>query len=216
MVGFLMRCKYVGRIFVAFILALWAGIVGAGFIGLLLYANRPSPQGARCDSWPDASQILTDPDRLTLVVFIHPRCPCSRATLDELEKLSARLGHQVKIHVLFPRPESTPADWERTGHWKFASSIPDVTVQVDVGGVEAKRFGAKASGQVLLFDRAKRLRFRGGITIARGHAGEAAGSIAILSFVRSGAASRDECPVFGCALLDLAMQSNEGSEPCCK
>ena len=45
----------------------------------------------------------------------------------------------------------------------------------DDDGAEARRFGAETSGQTLLYDARGALAFSGGITGARGHAGDNAG-----------------------------------------
>jgi hypothetical protein len=78
--------------------------------------------------------------------------------------------------------------------------MPGVRVFVDRDGAEAKRFGVATSGQVLFYDAQRRLRFTGGITAGRGHAGDNAGADAIVSLVDHGTTVEPETPVFGCAL----------------
>jgi hypothetical protein len=83
-------------------------------------------------------------------------------------------------------------------------AIPGVPSVDDEGGVEAKRFGVATSGHVLLFDRAGRLLFSGGITPARGHEGDSLGRDALIERLAgtrtiSGPATS---PVFGCPLAN--------------
>ena len=53
-----------------------------------------------------------------------------------------------------------------------------------------------------LYDAGGQLRFSGGITPARGHAGDNAGRSAIVALVESASSAPVETPVFGCSLLD--------------
>jgi hypothetical protein len=99
-------------------------------------------------------------------------------------------------------PQDAPADWHDTDLLDSATRIPGVKALVDEDGIEAARFGAATSGQVVLYDQDARLLFRGGITQSRGHVGANAGSDAIESLVNKGAADRDDSLVFGCPLFD--------------
>ena len=96
-------------------------------------------------------------------------------------------------------PPGLDSSWAKTDLWHSASSIPGVRVFMDHDGAEARRFGVATSGQALLYDAQGRLQFAGGITPGRGHAGDNAGSEAIVSRVKLHSAGRSDTPVFGCA-----------------
>jgi hypothetical protein len=83
-----------------------------------------------------------------------------------------------------------------------------VQPQADPDGAEAKRFGAETSGFVVLYNPAGRLLFRGGITIARGHAGNNPGANAIVALVNGEPPATRQTPVFGCGLLDQCTANN--------
>lgn len=139
-------------------------------------------------------------------MLTHPKCPCSRASIGELAKLLARVDGKLDAHVVMLRPEAFPPGWEKTDLWRSAAAIPGVTVWTDAGGVEAARFGAETSGQVYLYDPGARLRYRGGITAARGHAGDNTGSEAVMRLVQAAATenyAQHEGKVFGCALRSI-------------
>jgi hypothetical protein len=53
----------------------------------------------------------------------------------------------------------------------------------------------------VLYDSAGNLLFRGGITSARGHAGDNAGRAAVVSLLTSDEAEGRDTPVFGCPLF---------------
>jgi hypothetical protein len=91
-----------------------------------------------------------------------------------------------------------------------AARIPGVMVAVDEDGLESERFGARTSGQVMLYGADGRLLFKGGLTAFRGHMGDSAGFQRILSLVRSGKADQATSAVFGCRLSDKACPVSEG------
>ena len=135
-------------------------------------------------------------------MLAHPHCPCTRASIEELSKLMARVRSPVAAHVLFLKPAGFPGDWGQTDLRRSAASIPGVVVLEDDDGAEARRFRAATSSQVLLYDAGGRLLFSGGITGSRGHSGDNAGRSAVESFLNDGAAERAETFVFGCPLFD--------------
>ena len=91
-----------------------------------------------------------------------------------------------------------------TDLWRRAAAIKGVTVVQDSEGVEAERFHAATSGYTLLYGSDGRLLFSGGITGARGHAGDNAGRSAIAALLTAEGAPTGTTPVFGCSLLGSA------------
>ncbi|MFB1481591.1 RedB protein [Corallococcus sp. RDP092CA] len=140
------------------------------------------------------------PGAWTLLVFLHPRCPCSRATLSELARLLDREGGRLATRVFVWAPREAPPGFERSELWTRAAALPGARVVADVDGQAARELGARTSGQVVLFSPDGVARFSGGITPARGHEGESAGGRAIRDLLRSDAARPLAAPVFGCAL----------------
>lgn len=185
-------------------LAAWAVLVTAGFFALWRYkaaAAAPSQAGPPA-AWPASSGLRPAPDRATLVLFAHPKCACTHATVTELARLMAREHERVEARVAVVRPAEVPADWDDTELIARAAAIPGASVSRDEGGVEAARFGVKASGHVVVYDRGGRRLFSGGITSSRGHEGESFGTQRIHSLLTTGAADRGDAPVFGCAFDD--------------
>jgi hypothetical protein len=135
-------------------------------------------------------------------MFAHPRCPCTHASIAELERLIARVPRLPDIRVILLKPEDQPEDWAKTDLWRKASSIPGVAVILDIDGIETRRFQAKTSGITLFYDAASRLQFEGGITAARGHEGDNSGRAALENLLQKGASATVNTPVFGCALFE--------------
>jgi hypothetical protein len=183
-------------------LTLWLLVVGVGLSVLLGYENTPAVAAKPLASWPADSQIQREPDRPTLVMLVHPHCPCTRASIGELALLMAQTQGRLAAYVLFLKPAGFSENWEKTDLWQSAVGIPGVKPIIDYEGVEASRFKATTSGQSALYDVEGRLLFSGGITIARGHAGDNPGRSAIVSLVNTRIAEQTETPVFGCPLFD--------------
>ncbi len=188
--------------FACCLLLAWVSASVGGLIWLWDYAAAPGPADQAPARWPPGSQIVPAADRPTLVMFAHPKCPCTRASIAELARAMAVCGDRVAAHVVFFKPGRTGPDWEHTDLWQAAASIPGVRVSVDPDRREAERFAARTSGQVVLYDAAGGLLFQGGITGARGHEGDNAGRDAVVELVTGGQSPVRQTRVFGCALSD--------------
>jgi hypothetical protein len=177
--------------------------VGAGLAVLLNYENRPGVPAAPPARWPASSLLERATGRATLVMLLHPACPCSRASIEELDRLMARANGLVTVHALFFKPREFADGWERTELWQRAAAIPGVHVRQDADGLEAGLFRAATSGQVVLYDAEGALLFSGGITPSRGHSGDSDGRQAVLALLTANAApTQARTPVFGCSLRD--------------
>jgi len=177
----------------------WAATVFTGMILLWRYKATPGPAADAPSMWPDASSVKRVVGRPTLVMFAHPHCPCTRASLAELATLMSGRTDLTAI-VLFAKPEGTPSAWEQGELWDKAARIAGVTPMLDDRGVEAARFGSKVSGQTMLYDASGRLLFSGGITGSRGHVGDNIGRTRIAALLSTGHADRNGSHVYGCAL----------------
>lgn len=181
--------------------ALWLFMISTGVGVLWDYESTPGVAAAAPDRWPDGSRIKRASDRATLVMLAHPHCPCTRASIGELSRLMTQAQGRVTAYVLFVKPPNSADGWEQTDLSASAAAIPGVSVVRDDEGVEASRFHAATSGQTMLYDTGGKLLFSGGITSARGHAGDNAGRTAIVSLLTAGGAGQQETPVYGCPLF---------------
>lgn len=184
-----------------FATSLWLLLVVGAMTFLAAYSNTPGTAGVAPTRWPSDSQIARDPSRPTLVLLAHPQCPCTNATLGELELLMAQTQGKVSVHVVFVRPQGVTEDWVKSDLWRKASAIRGVTIEIDNGNVEARRFHVETSGEALLYGSDGRLLFAGGITLSRGHSGDNPGRTAITALINRGWADENTTPVFGCSLF---------------
>lgn len=178
----------------------WLAVLATGFGIVVDHAFTPGVSAAAAALRPDAEDRGSSP-LPELELFLHPHCPCSKATLGELARLLAHCQGRLAVTIHFLRPAEAPVGWERTELWDEAAALPGVRVLVDQGGAEAARHGARTSGQVLLYDQGGALVFSGGITAARAHEGDNLGRTAIEAFALRGERSTATTPVFGCGLV---------------
>lgn len=186
--------------------AIAIGLAGA-FIGVVFamtsmwrYESAAGPADATPPVWPAASSLPRIEGTSTVVLFAHPRCPCTRASISELAKIMAHEGKDVRVFVAF-RGTDDPK-FVQTDSWDSAKAIPGVQVLEDRDGVEMRRFGALTSGHVVVYDADDNLRFSGGITGARGHVGDNAGASTVAKLIMGARGEQHDTPVFGCALHD--------------
>jgi hypothetical protein len=179
----------------------WLGATGWGMWRLAAYSLAPGSQGVAPQHWPADSKVAGNSSGFTAVVALHPECPCSQATLEELDSIVAQGGGRLHVQVLFAVLPGLPPV-EDSALWKRASRIAGVGLIKDAAGAEARRFGVRTSGETRLYGPDGRLLFRGGITGARGHVGDNPGQTAIVTLLtqRLPAATPVAMPVFGCAL----------------
>jgi hypothetical protein len=179
----------------------WVSFVAIGFLVLAKEEFTPVKAVSQVALFPRNCALHLVSDKPTLVLFAHPHCPCTRASLHELGSLLAQTQNRVSAIVIFTIPDGVPAGWEQGDLWNSATTIPSLQVISDPGGREAHRFNVEGSGHVLLYAPSGKLLFSGGITASRGHEGDNVGRSAVVSFILEGHASVSQTPVFGCSLL---------------
>jgi hypothetical protein len=189
---------------------LWFAAVAGGASIALHYANTPGPAGSALRVWPAGSGIERVSGHSVLLVFVHPECPCSRATLGELAILMAQIGpagrEKLTPYVVFSAPSAVSGVWSETELWKDAAAIPQVRIVRDRNGLEARNFRALTSGHTLLYGSDGRLLFAGGITASRGHVGWNEGLEVLTASIHDGSPRLRARPVFGCSLLGEEMR----------
>jgi hypothetical protein len=189
---------------VAIALAVWLPGVTYGFSVLWRYSMTPGHPASPPAKWPLQVSLQRNPTEATLLMFAHPQCGCSRASLGELAIIMAHAQEKISANVFFYVPHDEPIDWAKTDLWETAEKIPGVTVIADTGNNYAARFGVFTSGQTLVYDSNGRLIFNGGITASRGHSGDNYGRDAIIALLQDHLAKLTPppviSPVFGCSL----------------
>ncbi len=190
--------------------SLWLVAIPVGTFILMKYEYTPGVANISGNHWPGDSQIALSKDSPTLVMFAHPHCPCTRASIAELARLIAHCKTPPKAYVLFISPKSMPLDWEKTDLWHSAQNIPGVTVLSDKNGIEANRFNSLTSGQTLIYNAKGQLIFSGGITASRGQEGDNAGLNSAIAALQVNPLKNQTTLVFGCSLVNANNKCSNG------
>jgi hypothetical protein len=178
---------------------LWTATIGAMVHAIRRFESTPGRGADALDSWPAASRIPRAAGEWRLVMLIHPHCSCSRASMSELERIIEKSPRSLRTYIVVYRPSDFAQGWEKTDVFMAASRLPRTRIVLDQDGHEARLFHGFTSGQTYLYDGDGKLRFSGGITLLRGHAGFNSGSAEVMHIVRSNTGSGTH-PVFGCAI----------------
>ncbi len=208
-----LRTSRVRRVCSVVACILWSAAITVGTLYGYRYEMTPAETNTVEKQWPALSECELAADSPTLLMFVHPRCPCSRSSLSELAILLTHCPDHVNVQVVFIAPESVPKDWAETDLWESAANIPGVVRRLDRGGTEHRRFGASISGEVFLFLPTGNLVFHGGITSGRGHSGDNAGRSTLKAFLLHRRLPAMSSPVFGCELE--SSDSPSPDSPCC-
>jgi hypothetical protein len=175
----------------------WLGLIAGGHIWLLRYGFA---EGATSMAPRTIPASLGLPQRLArpqLLLALHPRCPCSRATVRELAKILTRAPNTCDVTVLMYKPADEPDRW-MDGVLLDDCRRMACQIRADPEGRLAAALGRLTSGGVVLYDAEGRLRYQGGITASRGHEGDNAGERGVIEILRGRRLSQKSMPVFGC------------------
>ncbi|HYC76417.1 MAG TPA: hypothetical protein VEI02_02210 [Planctomycetota bacterium] len=161
------------------------------------------PAAPAPETWPADASLPRASGVDALYVFVHPKCPCTRATYSELREVLARAERKPVVTIVSvpadPGVEPEPPALGPESH------LPAAVVRLDRGGAEARRFGAATSGHVVLYDAAGRLRYAGGVTASRARYGDSDARRALIAALGGAAPEHvDVRPTFGCELFSGA------------
>jgi len=170
----------------------------------MLYKAKAGRADQPPERWLTNELITLSTNKPLLVMFAHPKCPCTRASLAELESLVTQAKDRFEAAVLFYQPLNGSEEWSKTRIIESAHSISGVRVLLDQEGKVARRFGARTSGHTMVYSTNGKLLFSGGITGSRGHLGENGGCDAVFRIVTDDSRhpARNSAQVFGCELFD--------------
>lgn len=177
----------------------WFGAAILGWSAMLQHTYQPQPTEKPASQWPK-TKLAVKTDGVRIVVFAHPFCPCTQATLNSLDESLSRLPSHTSLHIVFCTAGFDDQQVALSQTMAFARRIPQVDVYCDEDGEETRLFGAKVSGEVFAFDFHGRRVFHGGVTVGRGHRGESAGQKMLERLVLGQSVSVGSTRVFGCAL----------------
>jgi hypothetical protein len=191
------------------LLCIWLSAVIWGVHRTYRYSFTPVPAANAPESWPSVEGLPLTPGVWTLVMFVHPNCPCTRASICELSRLTTRCAGRMTAIVVFVTFDDLSTGVLETDLWREANALSGVRLAIDDDRELQSQFKPTCSGETFLYDLHGRLMFQGGITPSRGHSGDSVGQDAIMALVTSGTGGPITSPVFGCALQDRPVRNCE-------
>jgi hypothetical protein len=172
----------------------WAILVIGGFISLDYYSYR-SPGISLDQAFRGPTALLPK-----VMLFLHPKCSCSFASLTEFSNLLSVMKNKADLEVIFAKPAGMSEATLQGELWNEALKLSGVKVSVDELGVEHKKFGVSTSGEMLLFNEQGEKVFHGGLTPSRGHVGLSKGQIFVKEWFGGNKNKREVANVYGCGL----------------
>ena len=89
---------------------LWGSAVAAGVVEMTRYESSAGETTAAPSEWPRQSAISRAPFGPTVVMFVHPQCPCTRASREELAEIIRDAPPTAKLVI-----SSDPVEEQRFG-----------------------------------------------------------------------------------------------------
>jgi hypothetical protein len=201
------------RPFVSWLLPVAAGLAVVGGYGLLIaHATTPGAAGSVVANLPAAlrARLGVAANVPVVLVAVHPQCPCLPATLAALADVVGTRS-RVAVKLLVQAPRHVPAEWSAAAVDSLRRSWPTGVVVDDPDSEMALALGCRTSGHVVFFTTDDCLRFDGGITESRGHAGPNAAARALATALAGSGQAVGRTAVFGCPLV----ADSDGHEQCC-
>jgi len=155
----------------------------SGYLSWMLYECAPGQAARPPARYPEQGALPR------LLLFLHPRCPCSRATLNELAQI--RPSTQLEIVLSQTPPGELVSQLQTTFTHAELVSDPE--------GRHRELYQAWTSGQLIGYDAEGKLGFCGGITASRGQSGPSLGQARLLAWLNG--QPQPEAVVFGCPLV---------------
>jgi hypothetical protein len=177
----------------------WCALLAAGWWQLLRYTYRPVAVADALPEWPRDTAIAR-PSGFRIVMFVHPMCPCTAASIAELDNSLTRIPAEVSVTVVAVTAGLAAETLDSSRLVAELRALPRISLQFDATGAERQRFGAVVSGEVFAFQDDGRRVYHGGMTSGRGHVGESIGQQQLEALARGESATPCDAPVFGCLL----------------
>lgn len=190
-----------GQALVAAACALWLGGAAFGAWRLWSFESTPGAVGMTPLTWPRESAIKPETGRATLLMFVHPECSCTHASIAELENILSSSHGRIGARIVMTQVNGLKPDATA----ELGARLTGTPIVNDALGLESRRYGALTSGYTVVYDADGALRFSGGITSARGHAGDNMGHRAAVAALLQPSIRHATHEVYGCPLTEAKL-----------
>lgn len=134
------------------------------------------------------------------LLFVHPHCPCTTATVRNLQRILAVQAQTFDLVSIVFCPDEKSDDWVRSGLIQSLESMGS-RIRIDRDAQLARELGVHCSGHLLFYSANGKLKFSGGITPSRGHEGTSRCGAEFKKALNQLPISRVCWPVYGCSLF---------------
>src|SRR4051812_41665248 len=111
--------------------AAWLVAAVFGSAWLTAYSQKPGVAALPPIDWPEGVPLARPQGISILVMTLHPKCPCSEASVAELEKIVTHVPGGAAYYVLLVKPKNATGDWSDTSVANAARAVPGVIVVPD-------------------------------------------------------------------------------------
>ena len=136
----------------------------------------------------------------TLAMFLHPRCPCSVASLEVLDQIVSKANRPVVAYVVFFAEGMSAEAVRESELWQLCAKKPRLIPQLDAEGELARAFNVTVSGQTFLYNAGGKVTFSGGLTASRGQLEYSLGADAVAASLNGRTHTLTTSRTFGCSL----------------
>ncbi len=184
----------------ALLLVLWGAVIGVGLLWMTDYSLSPGSHEEPLVERPSDTPVPFSEEKSTLVIFLHPRCPCTHPSVAAIERLMVR-KHDMVLQPIFYLPGSKPETWARADYWDRVVDAGAHEPLIDVDGGVARQFHATTSGHAILFSVDGEVLYSGGITSGRVHEGDNLGLTTLTRVLEQVPVQDATFPVYGCSIV---------------
>ena len=185
------------RFFVLTAIAIWLVATAYAYSLMMRFDTRPGVAGNPLLRWPATAAVQLAKRQRTLLIFLHPKCSCSRASISQLQNLRKRFPDAFHTELVLWQPPGRSPAWNQL-YRTDSEDLSGTETIADPGGRVAALFDAHTSGYVLLYGAAGNLEYAGGLTPARGVNNEGPGILALERIMSGSTVGVAHQPVFGC------------------
>lgn len=151
------------------------------------------------DSNPIDSSQLQSP-KWHIELFVHPQCPCTRATLKLVDRLHRELLVPPELTIYVASYDQIKSDWSSSPNLRLAQQLDQAVVMEDKEANRAKSLGVKASGTLVVTDGEGNRLFAGGITAGRSCEQLNPSYFSVRNLLNNPATGLSNTVVYGCDL----------------
>jgi hypothetical protein len=179
-----MKIKGSSKVVRIFLIVLWVVLFLSAYLFSINYSIKTEKVDKENQTTDLVKRYLSSGQRV-LFFFIHPKCSCTLASIDEFKDLLKDEYKDIKIVAIVSTRSSVDNEFMYSESTNLIKELNQVEIFYDIGAIETQKLGIKTSGHLLFYDSLGNLLYSGGITVSRGHRGESVGKMELSRRMKS-------------------------------